>query len=185
MKPERDLLSILCAAIVFGSVASPLLLIALGVLRNFNPALGFAALPALAVSTGLLFAVFVRESRAESAMRRRIGKAFPPLLGVLLGCCLFVNLALLGVLANFTLLSWLEYWFGLIAAVSVSALAAVIAVPILQASRLEKALSARLGKGRGANPLLRSCAVALLALAAVGACWIAYRFHAAPTAFPR
>jgi len=181
---KKDPLSVTCTGILFGSVVSPSILVALGVLRMFPPRLSAVALPALAVSTAVLFGVFIRESRVETALRRRIGRLFPLFEVPLIAVCLFVNYALLAVLANFTLLTLIDYWFVLVVILGVSSVLSVIAVTLLPASRLEAALSAKLGKESSAHRWYRVGAYVLLALAVVFSCWIWYGYFVAEPGFP-
>jgi hypothetical protein len=175
----RDPLSAVWTAIVFGAVLSPYWLIAFGVLDRFAPAFGLIAIPALMASTLVLSGILVRESAAEAALRKRFSRVFPALMILLAGLCLFVNLALLVVMTNFTLLTAAEYRFWLSAIVCASSALAIVPVMLLPASRLERILSARLASGGGHRSGYRLCAYLLLVTAAAVCCWAGYGYYAA------
>lgn len=180
---KRDPLSVACAAVIFGSVVAPFYLIAFGVLRGFPAKFTAIALPALAICTAILFGVFLRQSRFELALRSRLGKSFAPLLYLAIALCLLVTYALLGRISHFALFSRIEHRFVLAALLWVSSAVALIAVALLPPSRLETALSVKLGRSNRARRWYRVCAYALLTFAVVLSGWIAYAYYVTPSSF--
>lgn len=107
----------LVAAAVVASFLCPFPLIAIGALNQFKPVLSWIALPTLAITTYFLLNVLVR----ESSLTARIPRAA---MAALVAASLFVNYALFGILANFTLFTRREY-LGVLAAVFAGTFAVV------------------------------------------------------------
>jgi hypothetical protein len=181
---KRDPLAAICAAIIFGSILSPFWQIAFGVLNRFAPAFAAISLPGLTASTGILFAVLLRETRLERVLRRRLGSTFSLSLGLILALALVVNYALLGIMAKFTLLSSIEYWFVLVATLYISFGLCLIVVSLSPASRIEVIIGRKLREESGPSCWYRACTYVLLILTIALSCWIGYRFYTAGPAFP-
>ena len=181
---KRDALSQIYTAVIFGGITCPFYYIAVGVLGRFSPTLSAIALPALAVSTSVLFVVFIRESRVELVLKQRSGRFFGALLRAVIVFCIAVSIGILAIIANFTLLSSVEYWFYLIMFLVVSSVFSMLIVYFAPESRLEKALFQIFRNCSGVFAWYRALAYLALIFGAAVSCGIAYQFYLSTPAMP-
>lgn len=128
------------AAAIIASFLCPFPLIATGALNHFKPVLSWIALPTLAVTTYFLLNVLVRESSLTAKLPRAA-------LALLVAASLFVNYALFGVLANFTLFTRREYVGVLAATFGGTLLVVLLVLAFSPVTRVEQLLH-RVRRGR-------------------------------------
>lgn len=151
VKPElhshkRNPLSVIYSALIFGSLSCPFYYIVLGSFRGFFNKLIFIFIFILFISTGFLFSIFILESNFERLLRHQWGKYFQPIFVTFILLSFFITYSILGIVAGFTLFTYLEYKFYLLVFLGIASAVALVLILFTPASRLENFMSFKLSK---------------------------------------
>jgi hypothetical protein len=133
--------------LIFGSIASPYVYIALGALANLPLTSILIVVPWLMSCTSLLLLILISRSRLEAKLAHNIGPYFQPAIVaaviVAMGNSYFIE----SKIANFTLLLPIEYWYYMIVVSGIATAAALVVIIAAPSSRLEKFIASKLSRG--------------------------------------
>lgn len=174
---KRNPLSIIYSALIFGSVSCPFFYIAFGVLTEFPRIFILVSLPVLVISTSFLFSVFIFESNFECFLRYKLGKFFQPIFVTLILLSFSITYRILSLIANFTLLTSLEYWFYLIVFLGISSAVSFCVIFFTRKSRLEDFISFKLSESNKSYFQYRIFAYVFLIVISIFVCYILYRYY--------
>lgn len=174
---KRNPLSVIYSALILGSISCPFYYIALGTFRGFFNKFIFIFIFVLLISTGFLFSIFIFESNFERFLRHQWGKYFQPIFLLLILLSFFITYSILGVVANFTLFTYLEYKFYLLVFLGIASAVALVLILFTPASRLENFMSFKLSKANQFYMLYRIFASVLLVAILIFAGDIFYKYY--------
>jgi len=174
---ERDILSIICSSFLFGTIFCPFLYIAFGVLSEFPNKFIIITIPILILSTGFLFLTFTVESKIECYLKQKSGIFFRPFFVVTILLLFFVNLKILSIIANFTLLTDLEYWFYLSIFWGISWTISFFVLFLMRPLRLEVFICMYLTRSNNYYLHYRKILNIILLLILMFVFWIFYKFY--------
>jgi len=169
-RQPRSPSAIIVSAVVFGAIANPFFYLARGLGASYTVEFLVLAVPLLAASVALLLLVLIRQSDSERRLRHRLGKTFASLLYVMLLGAFLLTGAILATLANFSLLTAVEYWYYLAITFGFCASGALVVVVVAPPSRLESSVQIKLTAGAASRVywriLVHGALLALLFLCA-------------------
>ncbi len=177
---KRNPLAIIYSALVFGSISCPFYYIALMALRGFfvNKFIFiFIFVFALLISTGFLFSIFILESNFERFLKHQWGKYFQPIFVAFTLLSFFITYSILGIVANFTLLTYLEYKFYLLVFLGIASTVALVLILLTPVSRLENFMNFKLSKTNQFYMLYRIFASILLVAILIFVSDIFYKYY--------
>jgi len=143
-RQPRSRSAIIVSALVFGSIASPFFYLARSWGASYTVEFLVPTVPLLTACVAFLLLVLTRQSESERRLCDRLGKAFAPLFYFLLFGAFLVTGAILASVADFSLLTAVEYWYYLTIIFGICATGALVAVIVAPPSRLESAVQCRL-----------------------------------------
>lgn len=171
----RNSSAIVVSALVFGSIASPFFYLARGLGGSYTAEFLALAAPLLTVSGALLLLALTRQSGFEQWLRQRLGKTFAPFFYSLLLAAFLLTGAILGVVANFSLLTAVEYWYYFAIILGICVAGALVVVVVTPPSRLESAVQLKLTVAGPTRVYWRILSHAVLLALLLFCAWAVYR----------
>ena len=138
---NRDVLSVLYSALMFGTILSPYGYITGGALSYFAPSVALIIISWLVTSTALLLLVFVSKTKLEERLATKVGRYWQPTITLAVIAALASTYFVESKIANFTLLESVEYWYYLTLITEAATALALGVIVATIPSRLEKSLA--------------------------------------------
>jgi hypothetical protein len=178
VRQPRSPSAIMVSALVFGSIASPYVYLAPGLGDRYTVDVLTLAGPLLIACATLLMLVLTRQSDGERWLRRRLGKTFAPLFYSLSVGAFLLNGAMLAALADFGLLTAVEYWYYLAIILGLSVAGALLVIVVTPPSRLESAVARTVTATAPTRVYWRVLWHGVLLVLPLLCAWALYRKHA-------
>lgn len=143
-RSRRSAPAVVVSALIFGSLASPFSYLLPRLWSAYTEIFRYLVLPVLVACVALLLLVLIKQTGIERSLRTRLGRAFPPLFYTVVVAAFLLTYKILAIVANFTLLTRLEYWYYLAYMFGFCVAVTLVIVAAAPPSRLESAIAHKL-----------------------------------------